>query len=98
MKKLFFYIFIDMTGCIAVKAQQPITVESVKANSLYTVQDSVLIKTKDGSYISALVVKKREIKKPLPVILQYTIYARQSDINKVKLAADKDYVGIIAYT
>lgn len=80
-----------------VKAQE-VTIESVKADSNYIVEDSLLIKTSDGAFISALVVRKRNIIEPLPVIFQFTIYARLTDINKVKLAADKGYVGVMAYT
>lgn len=77
---------------------QEVTVESVKADSSYIVQDSLLIKTRDGAYVSALMVRKRNTSGPLPVIFQFTIYARLTDIRKVKLAADKGYVGVIAYT
>lgn len=76
---------------------QEVTVESVKADSNYIVQDSLLIKTRDGAYVSALMVRKRNTP-PLPVIFQFTIYARLTDIRKVKLAADKGYVGVMAYT
>ena len=77
---------------------QEVTVESVKADSNYIVQDSLLIKTRDGAYISALMVRKRNVPEPLPAIFQFTIYARVTDIRKVKLAADKGYVGLMAYT
>lgn len=79
------------------KAQE-ITVESVKADSNYIVEDSLLLKTSDGASISALVVRKRKTIAPLPVIFQFTIYARLTDIKKVKFAADRGYVGVMAYT
>lgn len=78
-------------------AQEP-TIESVKADSNYIVEDSILIQTSDGAFISALMVRKKQESKPLPVIFQFTIYARQTDIKKVKFAADKGYVGVMAYT
>lgn len=77
---------------------QEVTVESVKADSSYIVQDSLLVKTSDGAYVSALMVRKRNVSEPLPVIFQFTIYARLTDIRKVKLAADKGYVGVMAYS
>lgn len=67
-------------------------------NNTYDIQDSVLIKTRDGALISAIVVRKKEITKPLPVILQFTIYVRSRDINSLKAAADSGYVGVMAYT
>lgn len=66
----------------------------------YDIQDSVMIKTRDGAMISAIVVKKRNIVHPLPVIFQFTIYVRDKDrdLQSLKEAADKGYVGVIAYT
>ncbi|AXY74401.1 CocE/NonD family hydrolase [Paraflavitalea soli] len=67
-------------------------------DSTYLIQDSILIKTRDGAHISALVVRKQGITAPLPAILIFTIYARKTDVKKAKEAADKGYVGIVAYT
>ena len=64
----------------------------------YIVQDSILIKTPDGAQVSALVVRKKGVTTPLPSILSFTIYARQTDLKKAKEAADKGYVGVVAYT
>ncbi|HCL05374.1 MAG TPA: acylase, partial [Chitinophagaceae bacterium] len=64
----------------------------------YRVYDSVLIPAKDGVTISALVVLKKEEQQPLPVILQFTIYARHTDIKKAIEAAEKGYVGVMAYS
>lgn len=64
----------------------------------YIVQDSVLIKTQNGAWISALVVRNKADEKPFPVILQFTIYPRKTDVNKAKLVVDNGYVGVIAYT
>jgi len=64
----------------------------------YRIDDSVLIRTRDGALISALVVRHTDSVQPLPVILQFTIYARTSDINKAILAVKKGYVGVFAYT
>jgi len=67
-------------------------------DSLYIIQDSILIKTRDGANISLIVVRKKNESHPLPAILQFTIYARKTDVNKAKLAVDKGYVGVFAYT
>ncbi|QOG02452.1 CocE/NonD family hydrolase [Flavobacterium sp. MDT1-60] len=68
--------------------------------SIYNIQDSVMIKTRDGAFISAIVVRKKGVSVPKPVILQYTIYVRDKgrDIKSLKEAADKDYIGVIAYS
>ena len=64
----------------------------------YIIEDSVLIKTKDGAQISALTVRKKEITSKLPTLLTFTVYARQSDLQKAIESADKGYVGVVAYT
>lgn len=93
MKYILSITLIFLAGVIHAKAQPAST-----PDSLYIVEDSLLIKTSDGARISALVVRKKGEKKPLPVIFQFTIYARKTDINKAKLVADKGYIGVIAYT
>lgn len=67
-------------------------------DSLYVIDDSVLIKTKDGAFISALLVRPKAQKAPQSTILFFTIYARVTDINRAKEAASHGYVGIVAYT
>ena len=68
----------------------------------YDVQEKVLIPTRDGAKISAIVVRKKANPVPSPTILQFTIYVRDEkngdDINSLKEAADKGYVGVMAYT
>jgi putative CocE/NonD family hydrolase len=66
--------------------------------TLYDIQDDVLIKTRDGALISAIVVRKKGITTPQPVILQFTIYVRNRDIKSLKEAADNGYVGVMAYS
>jgi len=61
-------------------------------------EDSILIQTKDGAWVSAWAMRKRNVKEQLNTILQFTIYARQTDIRKIKEAADKGYAGVMAYT
>lgn len=64
----------------------------------YDIQHNVLIKTRDGGIVSAIVVRKKGLTNPLPTILQFTIYVRDKDIDSLKLAADNGYVGAIAYS
>lgn len=66
----------------------------------YNIQDSVMIKMKDGAMVSAIVVRKKDIEYALPVIFQFTIYVRDKDrdLKSLKDAADRGYVGVIAYT
>jgi len=67
-------------------------------DSIYTIQDSVLIPTKSGIDISAIIVRKKTNTNPLPVILFYTTYHQGSgDAIFGKRSADRDYVGIVAY-
>ena len=81
-------------------SQQTSAIKSEDLKSAYNIQDSVMIKTRDGAFISAIVVRKKGVSVPKPVILQYTIYVRDKgrDIKSLKEAADKDYVGVIAYS
>lgn len=65
----------------------------------YLIQDSVLIKTKDGHTLSAVVVRKKGIDKPLPTALMFFIYSdTERSIAIAKKAADHGYVGIVADT
>lgn len=81
-------------------SQQTSVIKSENLKSAYDIQDSVMIKTRDGAFISAMVVRKKGVSVPKPAILQYTIYVRDKgrDIKSLKEAADKDYVGVIAYS
>jgi uncharacterized protein len=85
---------------INASAQQTIATKLKDATSDYDIQDSVMITTRDGATISAMVVRKKGDTNPKPVILQYTIYVRDKgrDIRTIKESADNGYVGAIAYT
>ncbi|WP_198315698.1 CocE/NonD family hydrolase [Chitinophaga tropicalis] len=72
--------------------------QSTPADSIYDIQDNVLIRTGDGASISAIVVKRKGVTTPLPVILQSTIYVRSRDVNSLKIAVDNGYIGVMAYT
>lgn len=99
MKKILKLILILLVS-ISASAQQTSIAKLEDATSAYDIQDSVLIKTRDGAEISAIVVRRKGALNPEPVILQYTIYVRDKgrDIKSVKESADKGYVGVIAYS
>jgi len=78
------------TVCLAQKPALP--------DSSYSVQDSVLIPTKSGVSISAIIVRKKANTQALPVILFYTTYFEgKGDAVLGKRSADRDYVGVVAY-
>jgi putative CocE/NonD family hydrolase len=61
--------------------------------------DPVLIKTKDGATLSAIVVQKKGTTAPRPTALVFTIYANTvREVNTPKLAAALGYVGMVAFT
>src|SRR4030095_14655072 len=68
-------------------------------DSIYTIQDSVLIKTRDGAFISAIIVLKKENTQPLPAVLVFTTYNQGiNDTFLVKRLVERDYAGIVAYS
>ncbi|MGB8193219.1 MAG: CocE/NonD family hydrolase, partial [Chitinophagaceae bacterium] len=68
-------------------------------DSLYIIQDSILIKTRDGATISIIMARAKGITAPQPCILQFTVYARLTDIDtRCKDAVNHGYVGVVAYT
>ncbi|MEZ0182733.1 CocE/NonD family hydrolase [Flavobacterium oncorhynchi] len=81
-------------------SQQTKRIKSEDLKSAYDIQDSVMIKTRDGAFISAIIVRKKEALIPKPVVFQFTIYVRDKgrDIKSLKEAVDNGYVGVIAYT
>jgi len=60
--------------------------------------DSTLVKARDGALISVLMVRDKNITTPQPVVLQFTIYARQNEANKLKDVVQRGYIGVVAYT
>jgi uncharacterized protein len=94
MKNLFYIISLFLLANYQLHGQQ-----TNLNDSLYYIQDNVLVKTTDGTLVSAMVVTRKDAVLPLPVIFQYTIYVSQNrDILSLKLAADRGYAGVIAYT
>ena len=61
----------------------------------YTTEQDVIINTPDGANISAMVVRPKNAAKPLPALLEYTIYVYAQ--NKAMECAAHGYVGVVAY-
>lgn len=98
MRKICFCALLCLSIGNLIIAQPTKTNDSLVNNNDYAIQDSILIRTKDGANISAMVVQKKESTTLLPAILIFTIYARKSDFKKAMEAAEKGYVGVLAYT
>jgi len=62
------------------------------------ITDSVLIKTKQGVTLSAIIVRKRSITIPQPAALLFTIYAGPFNLYQAKEAAAYGYVGVVGLT
>ncbi|MBV8806625.1 MAG: CocE/NonD family hydrolase, partial [Sinobacteraceae bacterium] len=62
----------------------------------YVTDWDVLIKTPDGANISAVTVRPRDDSKPLPTLLEFTIYVDSRSF--AKECAAHGYVGIVAFT
>ncbi len=67
-------------------------------NKKYIIEDNVLIKMRDGSLLSATVVRKREITGTQPTIFVFNIYTSATDKSIARLSAGNGYVGIVANT
>jgi len=75
-------------------AQQKLTLPD---SSNYIINDSVMIKTKYGITLSAVVVRKKGVLQKLPAALFYFIYSNtKRSLMEAKYAADHGYVGIVA--
>ena len=66
-------------------------------NRRYIIQDDVLIKTREGATLSAIVVRKRGVTTPQPTALCFNIYTDLS-LNLARTAAAHGYVGVTAET
>ncbi|WP_163410396.1 CocE/NonD family hydrolase [Flavobacterium ajazii] len=97
MKSVLNFVFLILIIPNIFSQQRKLTASENLKNA-YDIQDSVMIKTRDGALISAIVVRKKEVSIPKPVILQYTIYVSDNDLKSLKKAVDNDYVGVIAYS
>jgi putative CocE/NonD family hydrolase len=70
---------------------------SEEENRRYIIQDDVLIKTKEGATLSAIVVRKKGVTTPQPTALCFNIYTDLS-LNLAKTAAAHGFVGVTAET
>jgi uncharacterized protein len=62
----------------------------------YVAEERVSIKTRDGATINAVLVRPKADGKPIPTLLEFTIYANSP--NYAKECAAHGYAGIVAYT
>lgn len=91
--KYLFCFFIILTTFKTTFAQL-----AAPADSIFIIQDSVLIPTRSGIDISAIIVRKKTNTTPLPAILFYTTYYQGTGDNIFgKRSANRDFVGIVAY-
>lgn len=99
MKTILNFLILFLT-ISTLAAQQTRKTKSEDSKSIYNIQDSISVKTKDGAIISIIVVSKKGEENARPVLLQSTIYVRDNgrDIATLKENADNGYVGVIAYT
>lgn len=67
-------------------------------NRKYVIQDSVLIKVRNGSVLSAIIVRSRLDSLPKPVVLMYSIYAGEGDAHHAKEAVSHGFVGVVVNT
>ncbi|WP_104733786.1 CocE/NonD family hydrolase [Hanstruepera ponticola] len=98
LKVAFVLLLVGLVSCNSIPdvQQEPRTVS--RDGKAYLVQDSVLITTRDGAKVSAIIVRSKAEIKPQPAILFHTIYTRTEDINRAYEAADKGYIGVVSYT
>jgi putative CocE/NonD family hydrolase len=67
-------------------------------DSIYDIQKHVLIPTKSGIDVSAMIIRKKTNIEPLPVVLFYTTYYQgEGDSFFAKISADRDFIGVVAY-
>ena len=78
--KVVFFLLLVSCNSIKEEQQEPRIVS--REGKAYFVQDSVLISTRDGAKLSAIIVRNKVVKEPQPAILFHTIYTRKDDINK----------------
>jgi putative CocE/NonD family hydrolase len=65
----------------------------------YTIDDNVLIKTREGATLSAVIVRRKGTSEPQPASLRFTIYVDPpTSLYLAKIAAIHGYVGIVAYS
>ena len=71
---------------------------AITDSNRYIIEDSILIKTRSGASIAAMVVRKRGTAALQPAALHFTIYAGPNNLQTARSAADHDYAGVVALT
>jgi uncharacterized protein len=97
MMKCLFCVFFLWSGMTRLSAQAPASQQ--QGDSVYVIEDSVLIGTRSGVDLSAIVVRRKgDVGMVLPVVLFYTTYCEGAgDVVFGKKAADRGYVGVVVY-
>jgi uncharacterized protein len=67
-------------------------------NQKFDINDSLLIKTRDGAILHAVVARKKDVSEKLPTVMMFNIYSGPGDKADAKLAAEKGYVGVVVNT
>lgn len=100
MRYRFLIPFLLLFSIISTLSAQQTKATKLANDSDYDIQDSVMIKVRNGGILSAMIVRKKNDAVAKPVILQYTIYVRDKgrDITSIKESADNGYVGVIVYS
>jgi uncharacterized protein len=70
------------------------TLNAEEDHRRYTVDSQVVIKTRDGASIAAVMVRPTSASAPLPTLLEFTIY---DSLKYARECAAHGYVGIVAY-
>ena len=90
------YCLYKVYNCIEPLANTLLKEEDAKR---YIIKDDVLIKTKTGATINAIVVRDRTITAPQPTALSFTIYADSvNNLYEAKSAVVNGYVGVVGLT
>jgi putative CocE/NonD family hydrolase len=87
----------QQVGSQKINAKDSTTIARQDRESRYNIQN-VLIKTKDGASIAAIVVRLKGVTTPQPVVLQYTIYADSTAWKAILEPAVHGYTGVMAYS
>ncbi|MEO9071091.1 MAG: CocE/NonD family hydrolase, partial [Ginsengibacter sp.] len=64
----------------------------------FIVEDSALITMNDGAKISAVIVRRKDMTTPQPVVLVYDIYAGPVDIGRAEEIAVHGFIGVVVDT
>lgn len=97
MKTYVLLLLLTAGAGFALPAQQRVMNPTAADTTALIIDTDVLIATKDGARLSAIVVRRRNAPRG-PAALIFTIYADSNNIQKAKWAALHGYTGVIGYT